>query len=218
MQSDKMKAFLSKLAHILFKLLCTLLPAMFWFLLMLGFDKPYIAVLTVLCALWHELGHIAALFAMRRDVTLRPGARGFGIGGFGHLSYKSELLSALAGPLANLSAALLLLPFSENGYIRVLAIFNALTALSNLLPVRDYDGYRVLRVLICLRADSNTAERICRRLSLTVTVPLTFLSLYLMLRADSGYWLFFIFIILLFRSLEELRQTICEKTREKTRF
>ena len=214
MQPDKAKAFLLKP----FRLLYALLPAAFWFLLMLGFDKTYIAVLTVLCALLHELGHMAALFAIHREMTLRPRAMGFGIKDFGQLSYKEEIFSALAGPLANLLTALLLFPFAGNKYVCDTALLNLLTAASNLLPVKDYDGYRILSALLCLRTDSQTAERICLRASLFITLLLTFLSLYLMLKADSGYWIFFIFAILLFRSLEDGRRTIFEKTREKKRF
>ena len=40
-----------------------ILPLLFWVLLLFGFDKAYIAVLTLLVALVHEVGHYIAFLA-----------------------------------------------------------------------------------------------------------------------------------------------------------
>jgi len=122
------------------------------------------------CVVIHELAH--ALVAMRhglavRDITLLP------IGGVARiehvaLSPRSEILIALAGPLANVAIALLLTPvvlfvavahnihqalgilvyadqLSIVGFLLYLWIANIMLALFNLLPAFPMDGGRVLR-------------------------------------------------------------------------
>lgn len=199
MQSNKTLRIFS----VLLKAFGVIAPIFFWFTLMLGFDSTYIAVLTFLSALWHELGHISALTLMQKKARIRGAENGFRIGGFGSLGYTEEIIAAAAGPASNILIAALMLPFRKNGYVEDLALINLLTAACNLLPIKRYDGERILKALIARSAGPCAADAVCGKISLSLTVILTFLSLYLMLRADSGYWIFFIFIVLLLKSIDE---------------
>lgn len=174
------------------RLLCIL----FWVLLLLGFHAPPLAMMTVTCAAMHEGGHLLALACLGRHAGA-PLHRlnGFLLPTVGVLSYKEELIVTAAGPLVNLlfsPLCLCLLPFGGDFFL-TLCYVSLCTGLCNLVPIGGYDGKRLLYILICLRWGSTVADTVCRRLSLVTSATLTLLSLYLIWRADTGYWLFGVF-------------------------
>ena len=127
------------------------LPLLFWVFMIFGFDEAHIAILTILSALIHELGHIAAIMALRLE---RGGRLSAHISGFriqkAASGYLGELIVLMAGPLSNLLVFLLTLPFWEalSGYIALLGSINLATGISNLLPIEGYDGYGILSRLL----------------------------------------------------------------------
>ena len=242
--------------------LSRVLMMLFWISVMLAFDSVYTALCTLLAAVIHEGGHIAALYAVKgrrarggisfcgrgdgspavlsgdvgtakpggtaHDGTERRGSDGgcagvlsAAINGFriktGYLSYGEEALVALAGPLVNLLAAIgggifiLLSGISRGGGgaadgAAVIAAVNLLTALSNLLPVRGYDGQKLLRAALSARASADLADTVCRAVSLFLICAGCFLSLYLMLRLSCGYWLCGIMTASLLSELSDIKK------------
>ena len=174
------------------KLLSECLPILFWILAVFGFEKGNTAVYTVISALIHEIGHISVLLLLKKKAALPKGhLSGFRILVEG-LSYRDDLAVSLSGPLFNVILFVLCFLFECN---RELGYISLITALSNLLPVKGYDGYRALYALISLL--SLKADKLLRLLSalsfFTVCVFL-FLSLYLLLRAGEGYWIYGVFL------------------------
>ena len=45
----------------------SILPIFFWVLMIFGMDVPYIAILTIIAAVIHEIGHIEAIRHLRLD-------------------------------------------------------------------------------------------------------------------------------------------------------
>jgi hypothetical protein len=94
-----------------------------------------------------------------------------------------------------------------------------MTAVSNLLPLKGYDGYRILSCLLSLLPAEDVTHRILERLSFSITVALCFVSLYFMARFNGGYWIFFIFILSLAKKfMNDEKVIIPKETREKKRF
>lgn len=173
----------------------SVLPVIFWVLLIFGFDAPYIAILTIITAAVHELGHITAIIVLDGAAALPRGhLSGFRIRRRRALAYRAEIAVLLAGPMLNVALFLLTLPFFRlcNGYVAMLGAISLATALSNLLPIEGYDGYGVLYQLFSSR-EMNGAVRALESLSFIFSVVLTFLSLYLIDKFGSGYWIFSIF-------------------------
>ncbi len=175
------------------------LPILFLGLIVFGFDKPYISILTLISALIHELGHFYAGKIVNSGTFSLPHAK---ITGFrieqNKTSYKSELVVALGGPCINLIfgsvcfiATLFITP---NEYLRVFGYINLLTMLSNLLLIEKYDGYRIVMcILNMLFNDSTRSEIILSRISFFLSVIITFFSLFLILKFNEGYWIFVVF-------------------------
>ena len=173
-----------------------LLSGFFWILVLFGFDKPRGALLTLLAIAIHEAGHLAAFAAIGKLSALpRPRAVGFSLGTPSHLSYKEDIIVSAAGPLANLlTAALLLVTLGEPCE---LAVINLLTAVSNLLPVKGYDGYRMLSAILAVLGVGSGLARLPDRLSFATATLAVFISLYSIRTFDTGYWIFGVFFIFL---------------------
>ena len=182
----------------LLKMLEKILPLLFWSLLIFAFDTPNFACLTIIAALIHELGHM--IFGATRGVIRllpSPHATGFRITPGKTVSYKDEIILLLGGPVLNFLfffLAIFILKFTKNSYFFDFAFFNLITALSNLLPIKGYDGYRIIENLILLRTlDSSSALSLLSHFSFLFTASLMFISLYLLLKLGEGYWIFVLF-------------------------
>ena len=182
----------------------SVLPLLFWVILIFGFDTPDIAILTILAALIHELGHLLAASLTKRGGVLRSHLSGFRIG-VTMGSYTDQIILLAAGPLVNLAVFLLTLPHSglANGYFLMIGYINLLSALSNLLPIEGYDGYGILMTLAEAK-NSHRAFRLLCIASFTLTLSLTLISLYIMLRYGGGYWIFGVFFVTLLTKIKKL--------------
>lgn len=198
------------------------LALLFWFLLVLGFDSKSTAFLTVIAALIHEGGHLLAGYFFARGMTSLPRAD---ISGFRiraeRMSYKEELSVALGGPVLNLILAILFvclpLPKTLCGYFRTFALINALTALSNLLPISNFDGYRIAECLLSIKTKNPmVSARVMNTVSFAFCTVATFLSLYLILKTGDGYWIFAVFFTSVFTVI--VKRTKNNILRENGRF
>ena len=183
----------------------SILPLIFWVFLIFGFDVPYIAILTIISAMIHEFGHIAAIAYLCGRYEI-PGGRlfGFRIKRKGQLSYRGEYAVLAAGPLVNLAVFALTFPFraSLGGYIGIFGFVNLATAVSNLIPVEGYDGYGIIEQMLSSK-NLTRGLRILDTLSFLICVAATFISLYLIEKADSGYWIFAIFFAMMISKLKK---------------
>lgn len=197
------------------RLIVKALPISFWLVLLFAFDKPYIAILTLISALIHELGHVFALFKLSRGFRFFGVASGFRLTPESQLSYREELIAALSGPLANVAVFLLLLPFLLLGsypYASLFGAVNLFTALSNLVPIEGYDGYRALCCFIDGRKGGRISSGVLKGISFTLTAVISLISLYLIRSFDGGYWIFFIFLASLVRAISNDTSLFSKKT------
>ena len=159
--------------------------------------------LAALCAaLLHELGHIAVAFLC--SIRLRECKIGiYGAGlmpDSGLYSYRKECLLCLAGPLFNLlcgTLGALLLWDSDLPFLHAFTLTSFSLGILNLLPIRDFDGGRVLYALLCCRLPPDSAGRLLSGFSFCCVLTLWMLSVYLLLRFSSSLSLF-VFSVSLF--------------------
>ena len=207
-----------KLRNILYQSLSKIFPAVFWILIIFAFDMPYVAILTLISALIHELGHIIATVFLNGGFDIRSGLSGLRLSFIRRPSYLEEAIIAAAGPIANIVTAFtLLLIFKTGSYIYVFSILNLLTAISNLLPIESYDGYRILSCITEYFELGETASSLLLCLSLTIEASILTLALYLIRSFGAGHWIFFVFIALLIKSIKNDKRAIFERKREEKR-
>ena len=181
--------------------LASFLSVFFWLFLLLGFDGLHTASLTVAAALIHELGHEIALILIGKAPQLpRPRLNGFRINARDMLSYKDEMLVCVAGPLANVAVWLVGISLCPE-WAQLFSVVNLITALSNLLPLRGYDGYRMIAAVLG-ELGWDVGRRILDSLSFFIATAALFISLYFIDRLDAGYWIFGGFFIFLLKEMK----------------
>ncbi len=197
----KLKIMISALRR-----LCNFLPTVFWGLLIYGFDAPYMANITILSIIIHEVGHVLSLFLLRKEQNIRGVINGIRLSPKQSLSYREELLVALGGPLVNIivGGLLLALPFSKE-YIKAFAVMNLLTALSNLLPTQGSDGYRIIKSALALIFGREYFFAL-DIVSIVISILITLSALFLMLKIGEGYWIYCLFLYNSLSILENLRK------------
>lgn len=173
----------------------SILPMIFWVSIIFGFDAPYVAVLTIISAVIHELGHYAAIaYFTKENAKVRPHASGFRIKRSSQLSYGKEIAILLAGPIANLVLFFLSIPLGNSfeGYAKIFGYINLATGLSNLLPFEGYDGYGAARYTLGYFGKEELIRHL-EAFSFILGVAATFVALHLIDRFSEGYWIFGLF-------------------------
>ena len=148
-------------------------PGAVLFLSTLAFERDLLFLASVTAALFHECGHLLAAHALKIPIRMLEidlmGAKIYPAGSIP--SYRAELLLAGAGPLFSLlltlPAAVIPAPLGEALLTATLSF-----ALFNLLPIRGFDGGRMLYALLMAIGGIKHAER--------VLFATTYLSLLLM--------------------------------------
>ena len=154
------------------------LSSVIYFFLILLSGGVFGAVSALAAAAVHEAGHLAAMRACGcgvKSITLYPFGADIRESG-GVRSYKTDMLVALAGPLANLAAALFVF-----GLFPLFSVYCVVYALFNLLPVRMLDGGRALESLLLCRFEQHTADSVMKAAAAVTLVPLWVASVYLLL-------------------------------------
>ena len=173
----------------------SILPLIFWISVIFGFDAPYVAILKIISAVIHELGHYAAIACFTgKNARVRGHSSGLRIKRSGSLSYGKEIAILLAGPMMNILIFLLTIPLDStlDGYMKIFGYVNLATGISNLLPFEGYDGYGA----VCEWLKYCDKERYIRHLealSFILSVGVTFISLHLIDKFSEGYWIFGLF-------------------------
>ncbi len=147
--------------------------AVLWLLFI---ERSVWALLSFAAALIHELGHLAAArllhIEMGKMTISGVGARLFL--GSGLLSYRDEALIAAAGPTANLLSFACLFPFlrwwPSADRLLFFAAASLFLALVNLLPLRGFDGGRVLNAVLSSFVGEDFAGRILGPINAVCTV------------------------------------------------
>jgi stage IV sporulation protein FB len=182
------KVFISGGSVLCFSTLCLLASTQFLFI-------------TLIAALFHEAGHLLAIKLLGGKITeLRIESTGAAIIYDGRrMSYKAELLTALAGPAFSFILAYIAARIGRSGgeFWFTLSGVSLVLCLFNLLPALTLDGGRMLYMALAHFFTEDTAEKICFLISCLVSLVLTLSGLWLLMRTGwnftlliSGIWLF----------------------------
>ena len=140
----------------------------------------------------HELGHIlvARRLGLRfSSLSLSPiGAALTPLAGMG--GYREEVFVAFAGPAANLLSVILLPKAPQSSFLHFFVIFSTFLGLLNLLPIRSFDGGRILLCTFSRLGKPLLGERILAASSFLFLFFFWSFSAYLLLRVGASLSLF----------------------------
>ncbi len=169
-------------------------------------DAGGVGAAILLAAGLHECGHILA--ARLLHIPLR----GFCLDLLGArlevrgrmLSYGEEWLLAAAGPIASLIVSALAAPFwAACPFAVAFSCASLLLGLLNLLPIRTFDGGRMLETALLAHLSQRRAGQIVRLLTFSFLFLLWAGAVYLLLRVGDGLSLFCFSMSLLSRFFDE---------------
>lgn len=155
------------------------------------FDSLEFALLVLIAALAHELGHFLACRALGLELeAFEVNLWGFNLRLGGVLPYRADVLAALAGPFASLLFAFLASLAGryggfQNGYI--LAGVSFLFFFLNLLPIYPLDGGRALYALLSCRFGPETADKVCTVLGCALILILLCAGAYVFIRTRINF-------------------------------
>ena len=179
----------------------TVVPILLLVVLILT-DRMRVVLLTLLAALLHECGHLLAAKLMRipmRGVRFDLLGVRLEIGGR-MLSYGEEWLLAAAGPLTSLlCAAVAALAWRVSLLFQIFSCASVVLGALNLLPIRTFDGGRMLECMLSHFAGARTVRCVMRLCSFLFLFLLWAAAVYFLLRAGDGLSLLCFSMSLLFR-------------------
>ena len=156
-------------------------------------DRSLLCLSAFLAAAFHELGHLCAARLLRIPIRrLRLDLLGARLDTVGRLlSYGEEWLLCWAGPMFSLIMSVALSVFWEISlFARLLSCASLLLGLLNLLPIRGFDGGRMLAAAVSVTLGEGAAEYVLRLTSFLFLFLLWAVSVFFLLRAGDGLSLF----------------------------
>ena len=190
----------------LLRMMLNILPVVFWLCLIYSFDNPTVASITVLAMIIHEFGHIACIFILTGDFYLPRGdLTGLRIVKNKMATYLHQLLLYASGIISNLVAVIIVfsLPCARNSFIELFITINLATALSNLLPVEGYDGYKILVLAVDYFNLNSIAYFAVEIISFTVSFVTSVMALFFVYNIGNGYWIMGIFVFTIIIKLQK---------------
>lgn len=152
-------------------------------------DRSHLALAALIAAAVHEAGHLAAAKALAVPVrSLHFHLLGAGLVPGGRLlTYGEEFLLCVAGPLASLFFAALPAPFwSSSPFAVSLSCTSLILGILNLLPIRAFDGGRMLESAVSARFSPAVSDTVLTATSLVFLFLLWSIAVYFLLRAGDG--------------------------------
>ncbi len=168
-------------------------------------DRAGIGAVTLIAALLHEGGHMVAAKLMHVPISmLRMDFLGARLDVSGRvLSYGEEWLLCAAGPIASfLSSALASFFWNVSTYAVAFSCASFVLGFLNLLPIRTFDGGRMLESMLLFFVGERSALCIMRGCTFFFLFLLWAAAVYLLLRAGDGISLLFFSMSLFSRFFE----------------
>ncbi len=164
-----------------------------FFLGLLLTDRSLLCVSAFLAAAFHELGHLLAARLLNIPIrSLRLDLLGARMDTVGRMmTYGEEWLLCAAGPLFSLllSSGLFFL-WEISPFAKLLSCASLLLGFLNLLPIRSFDGGRMLAVALSSFFGEAVSDYVLRLTSFLFLFLLWAVSVYFLLLAGDGLSLF----------------------------
>lgn len=152
------------------------------FIALIFAESSIYSLAVVLCAMWHELGHIIAIYILGAgiaEISFLP--FGVEIRMKNELSYRDDLIVAAAGPFFNLlSSGVFYVAYMAfpHPFLVFCAVCSLFLCGINLVPVKGFDGGRMVRSVVFSLTEYEKALKFIKISELLAFLLLTYFSLF----------------------------------------
>lgn len=163
-------------------------------ILLVVFNKNDFLYLTCVFAIFHEFGHLFALYKFGVKISE------FKISLFGaniktenlkKFSLKKEIIILFSGPFTNLIFGVVsyfINLYIENDILKNLILINSGLAIFNLLPFYNFDGGKIFEVLLKYKFNEKVADVLLTCISIIVLIPITLCSINVFLQNYNDFY------------------------------
>ena len=172
-------------------------------ILLVIFNKNDFLYLSCFFAIIHELGHLFFLNKFGVKICeLKISLFGANIKteGFKKISIKKDVIVLISGPLVNLifSAVLYFVNLIiKNVDLSNLILINLGLGIFNLLPFYNFDGGKIIEILLKSKFNEKIAETIVSCISFAILVPFTLFSVNIFLRNYKDFYFLVVSLLML---------------------
>lgn len=177
-------------------------PAVAFFTLALICDKNKTMLICLLCSLFHEAGHIAAMKlsgAKLKSVSLNLGDVAINADST-TLSYNAEVFVTISGVAVNFilsGVSFAVYSVSKDNISFSFGVSNMLIGVFNLLPVRFLDGGQLLMYLLQKRFTPKICDKITDVLTVVFVIPIAIWGIIFLFNSSYNFSLLFAAIYLI---------------------
>lgn len=172
-------------------------------LILISVQKNEYIYISLASAILHEIGHLVSLFYFNADI-LEFNISAFGAnikrGFLNKTNYFEDFLISFSGPLFNLLAwglFHLIYLVKPNELLLEIAIINFVLALFNLLPFNNFDGGKILKIILKIKFNDLLADKILKIISVIILVGFTLFSVKAFTADFNNFYCIFISFLLL---------------------
>lgn len=172
-------------------------------ILLVIFNKNDFLYFTCFFAIIHELGHLFTLNKFGVKICeLKISLFGANIKteSFKRISIKKEIIILLSGPLINLCLSAVLYFVNliiENIDFNNLISINLGLGIFNLLPFYNFDGGKIIEILLKSKLNEKISETIVSCLSFAVLIPFTLFSVNIFLQNYKDFYFLVVSLLML---------------------
>ncbi|MCL2698239.1 MAG: site-2 protease family protein [Oscillospiraceae bacterium] len=165
------------------------------------FDKSGFGILGICACVIHEAGHLMALFLKKQDFNSL-----IIYGGGIKIKHKKTLDASVcilaAGCLLNIAVFIVFYyVFPINMKFQIFAIMNLLIGVFNLLPIRYFDGGRLLEKALINALPADGVSLIMKKIEIITALIGIFISIFTLFRSSFNFSFMIVMIYILFSDI-----------------
>lgn len=157
-------------------------------------DKSYTAIIGLISAFFHEIGHLIAIYLTKGKIKQVT----FGLINIDIVreeyslddNIKNELLVFSSGPLVNFIIALifgLISTINNCALYQMISYQNIFLGIVNLLPINSLDGGKIFESILSRKLEYNLSEKILNITSFIFLIPLCTLGILVLLKSKYNF-------------------------------
>ena len=172
-------------------------------ILLVIFNKNDFLYFTCFFAIIHELGHLFSLnkFGVKIcELKISLSGANIKTESFKRISIKKEIIILLSGPLINLCLSAVLYFVNliiENIDFNNLISINLGLGIFNLLPFYNFDGGKIIEILLKSKLNEKISETIVSCISFAILVPFTLFSVNIFLQNYKDFYFLVVSLLML---------------------